>query len=183
MSRQILIEIPDEIDDDRLAAISEELAFSMINNWGHHPTVRAMILKQAIALYPRQWELIDSAFDSADSWTDDCLERGEEHGDYSDEDMERMEQDRRDRHELLNELKVARGLAFNFDEHWTPVAKDDGDVQFLSVPEGDERTIWTVLDCDGELSIAPGEFLVNRLYFIQTTEPWTDADTEKEWIY
>ena len=179
MKRQILIELdlPEFGGDDRLVDLAKRLM-------REHPEVTAEALlngKEAVALYEGQWDGVTAAFDKADSWDDDRLQLAYEDGE--DDTAENIEQAMRDRHELLNELKVARGLAFNFDEHWTPVTKDDGDVQFLSVPEGDERTIWTVLDCDGELSIAPGEFLVNRMYYIQTTEPWTDADTEKEWIY
>lgn len=40
----------------------------------------------------------------------------------------------------------------------------------------DPKLVWTLLDCDGKLYIAPGWHYVNRMGYFITTVPFTEAD-------
>jgi hypothetical protein len=105
--------------------------------------------------------------------------------DYSDEDREAMEEKIREVRELRDALKIATGRAFDWWSHFEAVKTENGD-NYIIPPgvEVDEHYVWTVLDDgEGNLCISPGFHYVNRLDYIMTTKPWTDADEEKEWIY
>lgn len=45
------------------------------------------------------------------------------------------------------------------------------------------RHWWTVLDCDGKLYVSAGFHFVNRIGYIKTEIPWTDADHQRDWRY
>jgi len=129
------------------------------------------------------YNLLQSAIQYAvEELNDKIYERG---GDYEDSDIAAMEDKLRDFRECADWLKIQTGRAFDWDAHWTAVKDERGDN--LTVSEAalpDEHYVWTVMD-DGEggLCISPGKRFVNRLDYIITTEPWTDADELKEWIY
>lgn len=94
---------------------------------------------------------------------------------------------RTDSRQARDDLKVAAGIAKSFWDHFTKVENPDGDdVEIGFHDEVDEETlhrVWTVLDAEGELAIAPGRHYVNRLSYILTNEPWSDEDLETEWVY
>lgn len=105
------------------------------------------------------------------------------------ESQDKYHQQAADFRELRDKLKVLTGKAKNFDDHFTVVKDDNGDpidMQWIpgTVLDAEAlRHVWTVMDCDGELCIAPGAYYVNRMQYLQTVEPWTDADEKEEWIY
>lgn len=50
----------------------------------------------------------------------------------------------------------------------------------LDIPD---NQLWTVVEGDDETAlIVPGWHLVNRMGYLVTTEPWTDASEEFWWI-
>lgn len=134
-------------------------------------------------LYTSVMDAIGTAIEYSDVLDDEALEA---------DDMEAQDkhhQQAADFRELRDRLKVLTGHAKNFDDHFTVVKDSNGDpVDMQWIPGtvlDDEalRYVWTVMDCDGELCIAPGAYYVNRMQYLRTVEPWTDADEKEEWIY
>lgn len=41
-----------------------------------------------------------------------------------------------------------------------------------------KNTVWTILDCDGELYISAGYHIVNRIGYLITEIPWEDGNLE-----
>lgn len=107
--------------------------------------------------------------------------------DYDDEHDGMFVELRTDTRDARDDLKVAAGIAKRFDDHFTKVEDDtgeDAEVNFREEVDDDKlHHIWTILDAEGELAIMPGRHYVNRLSYVLTTEPWTDADLETEWVY
>lgn len=72
-----------------------------------------------------------------------------------------------------------------FDERFTPVADDEGEMIRAKVPEGVERTsrrLWTVVDGDdGGLYITAGLHYVNRQGYVLTEEEWESEATTAPW--
>ena len=58
----------------------------------------------------------------------------------------------------------------NHDYLW-----DVGTVQ----KDADFRYWWTVLDCEGRLSLSPGSRFVDRFAFVRCAKPWTDVDFQQ----
>jgi hypothetical protein len=58
----------------------------------------------------------------------------------------------------------------NHDYLW-----DVGTVQ----KDADFRYWWTVLDCEGRLSLSPGFRFVDRFAFVRCAKPWTDVDFQQ----
>jgi hypothetical protein len=53
--------------------------------------------------------------------------------------------------------------------------------QYASASNGvsaDSKHWWTMLDCDGNMTIAPGCHVVNRLFYIHASVPWSDEHIE-----
>lgn len=46
--------------------------------------------------------------------------------------------------------------------------------------ETNPRTVWTLLDCDGELYVGAGYHFVNRIGYFITKKPWTEKDFEQD---
>lgn len=132
-----------------------------------------------------EYNLLQSAIEHAmEELSDKIYERED---DYTPDDVAAMEDKQRQFRELRDWLKIQTGKAFDWDAHWTAVTRDNGAhylIPCTEVSSVDEHYVWTIMD-DGEggLCISPGARFVNRLDYIMTTEPWTDADEQKEWIY
>ena len=45
--------------------------------------------------------------------------------------------------------------------------------------DADFRYWWTVLDCEGRLSLSPGARFVDRFAFVRCAKPWTDVDFQQ----
>jgi hypothetical protein len=43
----------------------------------------------------------------------------------------------------------------------------------------DERLVWTIVDCDGQLRVSPGYRFVNRIDYVLCEVPWTNEDTHQ----
>ena len=41
--------------------------------------------------------------------------------------------------------------------------------------------VWTMLDCDGDLYIAPGVYFVNRMSYHYTMKPWDETTPDVAW--
>ena len=73
-----------------------------------------------------------------------------------------------------------------FERRFKPVIREDESL----IWHNDEiprpivgRHWWTVLDCDGKLTISAGFRFVNRLGYIRTEVEWTKADELRDWRY
>ena len=64
-----------------------------------------------------------------------------------------------------------------FERRYTPQYMPDGSLIRDTAPtNANPRHVWTVLDCDGKLYVNPGYHCVNRLGYVLTAQPWTDAE-------
>ena len=128
-------------------------------------------------IYTGLMDAIGNAIEYSDVLDDEAMDADDMEG------QDKYHQQAADFRELRDRLKVLTGKAKNFDDHFTVVKNDNGDPVDAYPVEDENRHLWTVLDCDGELCIVPGFAYVNRLQHIMTVEPWTDADKSEEWIY
>lgn len=59
------------------------------------------------------------------------------------------------------------------------------DVEYIRslCKEGKENLVWTITDCDGELIVQTGCWLINRIGYIVTENPWTErgVHVEEDW--
>jgi hypothetical protein len=51
----------------------------------------------------------------------------------------------------------------------------------LEQAEKNERTVWTIVDCDGRLLIIPGLHFVNRMNYYISTQEWDNEELEYAW--
>ena len=75
-----------------------------------------------------------------------------------------------------------------FERRFRPVVRDDGsliwhrdELPFLEPIE--PRQWWTVVDCDGKLSVSAGFRFVNRIGYDRTALQWTEIDQMRDWRY
>jgi hypothetical protein len=69
-----------------------------------------------------------------------------------------------------------------FERRFNPMLAPNHDYlwDLGSVPkDADPRSWWTVLDCDGRLSLAPGFRVVDRFAFVRCAKPWSDVDYQQ----
>lgn len=64
------------------------------------------------------------------------------------------------------------GLAETFDQYLYDVQRHN---------ESHPKTVWTILDVDGELIIAAGYHYVNRFQYFISNEEWESEDEEYNW--
>jgi hypothetical protein len=121
-----------------------------------------------------------SALEDGVSWLNDRMEAFD---DYTDEDIDRINERIREYQELEQDIKVLTGRAFRFDDHFEVIRDKTGDPLQPHMAGKPENHVWTVLDCDGVLCISPGRHVVNRLNYVVTTEPWSAEDETKDWVY
>jgi hypothetical protein len=183
--RQIMVELEIE-DEDRLIAIASSIPDYIRLNWAQEVTAEAFLDgKKALSFYPTEISVLHSMITDSQAYLEQNLEYA---GDNPD-DEDGIEQSIRDVQEFEDTLKLQLGEALSFDEHWNVIRTENGDVLQIDIEPGPHLTdeqasrTWTVMDCEGRLGITPGLAYVNRLHYIQTTEPWTDDDFKKEWIY
>lgn len=43
----------------------------------------------------------------------------------------------------------------------------------------DPHLVWTIIDCDGKLTVSPGFRFVNRIDYVLCEVPWTDEDRQQ----
>ena len=69
-----------------------------------------------------------------------------------------------------------------FERRFRPMNGPDGSRYWCrdQLPQNvDERLVWTIVDCDGQLHVSPGYRFVNRIDYVLCKVPWTDEDTRQ----
>lgn len=54
-------------------------------------------------------------------------------------------------------------------------------VKVVEQNEKNPKTVWTIVDCDGELVIVAGYHWVNRFLYFVSNEEWENANEEYPW--
>ncbi len=78
--------------------------------------------------------------------------------------------------------RTRMGSWTTFERRFDPMPAPDHDYLWVigTVTENaDYRYWWTVLDCEGRLSLSPGFRFVNRFAFVRCAKPWTDVDFQQ----
>lgn len=64
-----------------------------------------------------------------------------------------------------------------FDERFAPYRNENGDLfDFADVKDAPLNTVWTVVEAGDDWMAVPGFAVVNRLGYLKSNTPWTDAD-------
>jgi hypothetical protein len=76
-------------------------------------------------------------------------------------------------------LRTRCGSWRTFERRFRPMNGPDGSRYWCRdqlPPNVDERLVWTIADCDGQLRVSPGYRFVNRIDYVLCEVPWTDED-------
>ena len=76
-------------------------------------------------------------------------------------------------------IRIRSGSWTTFERRFRPIDGPDGATywRYDQLPKDvDPHLVWTILDCEGKLYIAPGFRYVNRIDYVLCAVPWTDDD-------
>ena len=76
-------------------------------------------------------------------------------------------------------LRTRTGSWRTFERRFQPISRSDGSLlwDLHELPSDLEpHAWWTVLDCDGKLTLSPGFRFVNRFALVHCAVPWSDDD-------
>jgi len=71
-----------------------------------------------------------------------------------------------------------------FDRDYQPFMQTNGDYfEFEDVEKAPINTVWTIIEGDdGSMFASPGFHIVNKIGYIRTVKPWTDAARDAVWF-
>ena len=78
--------------------------------------------------------------------------------------------------------RTRTGSWSTFERRFQPIDSPDKTLWWdrKQLPAGiDPHRVWTILDCDGKLLVAPGYHFVNQLDYVVCELPWTDEDVRQ----